>query len=204
MPKRWGIGKDKTESILLPRLHTGGLSKRHPQEKLNRLEFREVDFFKRLDYIPSMGSETVSKVRPAFERLQNILFPGIPVKEENQQLEFTVGDREYFSVHFTSSEIWCGLYKDHKPSLAFRIGPAGLIRIDDGPFEVSFGKSPKIKVEGRVTIGNRGDYRAHLIGDAFDQKGFQGLADHLVDWVERAVKEGKVGKIPFSLTHSGQ
>jgi len=151
-----------------------------------------------------MSSETVSKVRPAFERLQDILLAGIPVKEQSQQLEVAVGDGEYFSVLVTSSEIWCGLYQDHRPTLAFRIGPAGLIRIEDGPFEVSFGDSPKIKVEGRVTIGNRGDYRANLIGDAFDQKGFQSLADHLIDWVERAVKEGKVGEIPFSLTHSGQ
>lgn len=151
-----------------------------------------------------MGTETISKVRPAFERLRDILFAEVPIEEGGQHLKVAVGDNDYFSVHLTSSEIWCGLYQDLKPSLAFRIGPGGLINIDDGPIEVSFGESPKIKVEGRVVIGNRGDYRAHLIGDAFDQKGFQDLADHIVDWVERAVKERKVGEIPFSLSHASQ
>ena len=161
-----------------------------------------------------MAPETISKVRPAFERFQDIVSTNIPKEVGTLHLELTLNDKEYFSIylHHDSgpSDKWisCSLYQDHKATFAFRIIEGGLqgglSLIEDHSYEVSFGGSPKIKVQGIVAIGNRGDHRAHLIGDAFDQKGFQALADPVVDWLERAVREGKVGEIPFSLSHSGQ
>ena len=160
-----------------------------------------------------MAPETISKVRPAFERLKEVLFRHAPEEAATHHREVTLNDKEYFSVYlhneFASARwISCNLYQDDKATFAFRIIEGGLqgglSLIESHAYEVSFGGSPKIKVQGIVTIGNRGDFRANLIGDAFDQKGFQALADHVADWVERAVREGKVGEIPFSLSHSSQ
>jgi len=160
-----------------------------------------------------MAPETISKVRPAFERLKEVLFRHAPEEAATHHREVTLNDKEYFSVYlhneFASARwISCNLYQDDKATFAFRIIEGGLqgglSLIESHAYEVSFGGSPKIKVQGIVAIGNRGDFRANLIGDAFDQKGFQALADHVADWVERAVREGKVGEIPFSLSHSSQ
>ena len=160
-----------------------------------------------------MAPETISKVRPAFERLRDVVFSDAPEEVGTHHREVALNDKEYFSIYLhnePASARWisCNLYQDDKATFAFRIveggTQGGLSLIESHAYEVSFGESPKIKVQGIVAIGNRGDHRADLIGDAFDQKGFQALADHVVDWLERAVREGKVGEIPFSLSHSSQ
>jgi hypothetical protein len=153
-----------------------------------------------------MSKETAFTQGPAIFRLKSFLFGisglGLDDKELETHRVFEDGsvDVEYFraSEPVEREYLRCEIKKNGKFVFGFALGEHGLESVGFGKLKASFAGAEELNVEPALSIGVRGDLNYLHVADE-EVPDFQRWANEIVDWTIDAVKNYKIGEIPFKI-----